>query len=426
MINLSRTDPTLYALLRSQINYERHALKMTASENFVSSAVLEATGSILTNKYAEGYPDARYYEGNDVVDMVENLARERLKTLFGAEHANVQPYSGSPANAAAYRATIQAGDKVMGLPVSAGGHLTHGWGVNFSGIDYARIPYDVAPQTGRVDYDRMRDIALRERPKLIWIGGTAYPRLWDYEAAEQIAREVDAYLVADVAHVSGLILAGVHPNPTARADIVTGTSHKTLRGPRGGFILCRREDRYQEKYHGQTKRNLATRVDRAVFPTLQGGPHINTVAALAVALKEAASAEFHRYGHRVVENARRLAEVLLQRGYSLVSGGTDNHMLILDLQAKPYSGREAAGALAKGGIIANFNMVPGDSRPPTVTSGVRLGTAALTTQGMDAPEMKMIGGFIDEILSNIGNDTITGKVRAEVTDLTTRYPPPGY
>ena len=426
MMNLSRADPTLYALLKSQINYERNTLKMTASENFVSPAILEATGSILTNKYAEGYPDARYYEGNDIVDLIENLARDRLMRLFGAEHANVQPYSGSPANAAAYRATIQRGDKVMGLPVSAGGHLTHGWPINFSGMDYARVPYEVASGTGRVDYDEMRAIARRERPKLIWIGGTAYPRAWDYDIAGQIAQEVDAYLVADIAHVSGLILSGVHPNPTAIADIVTSTAHKTMRGPRGGFILCRREDRYQDKYHAQTKRSLAARVDRAVFPTLQGGPHINAIAALAVALREATTSAFKAYGREVVQNARFLAECLINRGYPLVSGGTDNHMLILDLQTKPYSGKEAARALANGGIIANFNMIPGDRKPPAVTSGVRLGTAALTTQGMRLAEMEMIAGFIDEILSDTTDDAKISRVRSNVAELAERHPPPGY
>ncbi len=424
--SLRNVDSEVFRLLKKQIEFERSTLKMIASENYASDAVLEATGSIFTNKYAEGYPGARYYEGNKIVDEVESLAAKRLCDLFGAEHANVQPLSGSPANAAAYRATIGYGDKVMGMPVSEGGHLTHGWKVNFSGMDYVSVPYGMDPATGRVDYDEVRKIAKRDRPKLIWVGGTAYPRAWDYEAMASVASEVDAYLVADIAHINGLIVAGAHPNPTPHVDIVTSTTHKTIRGPRGGFILSRIEDRYQELYHADSKFNLAKRIDRAIFPTLQGGPHIHAVAALAVTLKEAASQEFKTYGHQIVANSRTLAEQLMARGYTLVSGGTDTHLLLLDLRDREYSGKDAAKALAAAGIITNFNMVPGDPRKPFVTSGIRLGTAALTTMGMREPEMKRVADFFDRVLSNIDRPDTFSAVRKEVRELALQFPPPGY
>ena len=376
--HLGRVDPELANLLHKQMRAESSTLKMIPSENFAQFAVLEATGSILTNKYCEGYPGARYYEGNEVVDEIEHLAIARAKALFGAEHANVQPYSGSPANQAAYRALGSLGCKVMGMPVPAGGHLTHGWGVNFSGSDYVQVPYGPKVQTGVIDYDEIRETARRERPRMIWVGGTSYPRVFDYAKFAEIAAEVDAYLVADIAHINGLIVAGVHPDPVPYCDIVTSTSHKMLRGPRAGFILSKTEDRFQHKYHAESKLNLAKRIDRAVFPGLQGGPHMHVIAAMAVTFHEAGTEAFREYGRQVVGNCKRLAEKLLEQGYQLVSGGTDNHLLVMDFRDSDYSGKQVAKALAMAGIIGNFNMVPGDPRKPFVTSGVRLGTPALT------------------------------------------------
>lgn len=424
--HLGKVDPELAALLQKQACAESATLKMIPSENFAQFAVLEATGSILTNKYCEGYPKARYYEGNEVVDEIETLAIERAKALFGAEHANVQPYSGSPANQAAYRALASLGCKVMGMPVPAGGHLTHGWGVNFSGSDYVQVPYGPDPQTGMLDYDQIRDIARRERPRILWVGGTSYPRIFHYDRFAEIAAEVDAYLVADIAHINGLIVAGVHPDPVPCCDVVTSTSHKMLRGPRAGFILSRIEDRYQQKYFAESKLNLAKRIDRAVFPGLQGGPHMNVIAAMAVAFKEASTEAFREYGRQIARNCRRLAEQLLERGYRLVSGGTDNHLLVLDFRDRPFSGKDAAKAFALAGIVGNFNMVPGDPRKPFVTSGVRLGTPALTSMGMREPEMDLIAGWIDDVCRHIKDPEQTaGRVRAEISSLCARFPVPG-
>lgn len=423
--HLDEVDQEVSHLLVEQERQEATTLKLIASENFVSTAVLEALGSVFTNKYAEGYAGARYYEGNVYVDELERLTIGRLTNLFGAEHANVQPYSGSPANQAVCRALLNPGDKVMGMPVPMGGHLTHGWGVNFSGTDYERVPYGVDPITHTINYDELRELALKERPKLIWMGATAYPRQFDYETAAKIAAEVDAYLVADIAHISGLIVAGVHPNPVPHCDVVSSTSHKSLRGPRGGFILSRIEDRYQSKYHAGTKFNLAKRIDRAVFPHLQGGPHMNQIAALAVALKEASLPEFRSYGERIVQNAKALANSLLKRGYQLVSGGTDNHLLILDLRDLPLSGKAYAGLLANAGIISNFNMVPNDPRSPAVTSGIRIGTPAVTSMGMTEPEMETIASFIDQVLRDPENAAMHSKVKGEVRDFCLQFEPPG-
>lgn len=395
---LATVDCRVHELLLRQERQERTTLKLIASENFASSAVLEATGSIFMNKYAERYPAARYYAGNEIVDELENLAIERLNTLFGSEHANVQPYSGSPANQAVYRALLSPGDKVMGLPLPEGGHLTHGWAINFSGTDYKRVPYGLHEKTQQIDYDRLRETAKSERPRLIWAGGTAYPRIVDYAAMAEIALEANSYLVADIAHISGLIVAGVHPNPAPHCDVVSSTSHKSIRGPRGGFILSRNEDRYQALYHSKGKYNLARRIDRAVFPQLQGGPHMNVIAALAVALREAADPSFRSYGQQIVKNAKALAQALLDRGYDLVTGGTDNHMLILDLRDRPLSGKAYAKRLAKAGIITSFNMVPGDPRHPAVTSGIRLGAPAVTSMGLRDVETVQIAGFMDSVL----------------------------
>ncbi|MBA1142453.1 serine hydroxymethyltransferase [Mesorhizobium neociceri] len=422
---LAAVDPRVHELLLKQEQQERTTLKLIASENFASAAVLEATGSIFTNKYAEGYPGARYYEGNAIVDELESLALERLRTLFGSEHANVQPYSGSPANQAVYRALLRPGDRVMGLPIPEGGHLTHGWAVNFSGTDYKRVPYGLHEETQQIDYDRLRETAKRERPKLIWVGGTAYPRAFDYALMAEIASEANTYLAADIAHISGLIVAEAHPNPVPHCDVVTSTSHKSIRGPRGGFILSKNEDRYQTLYHQQSKYNLAKRIDRAVFPELQGGPHVNTIAGLAVALQEAASPSFRTYGQQIVKNAKALAQALLDRGYDLVTGGTDNHMLILDLWTRPLSGKAYAGRLAKAGIITNFNMVPGDTRDPSVTSGIRLGTPAVTSMGMREGEMVQIAAFIDLICSKPDDADVQARVRRDVADFCAAFDVPG-
>jgi len=424
--HLQSQDPELYSLIIAQARHETDTLKMIPSENYASFAVLEATGSILTNKYCEGYPAARYYEGNEFMDQIEQLAIDRLKALFGAEHANVQPYSGSPANQAVTRALAPPGSKIMGMPVPAGGHLTHGWKVNFSGMDYQTVHYGPRPDTGLLDYDQIRDIARRERPRMIWVGATAYPRTLDYAAFAEIAQEVEAYLVADIAHINGLIVGGVHPNPVPFCDVVSSTCHKMLRGPRAGFILSRIEDRWQRKYFPDSNLNLAKRIDRAVFPGLQGGPHMHVIAAMAVAFKEAATPAFRDYARQVVANARRLAEKLLEKGYRLVSGGTDTHLLVMDFRDAPYSGKDVAQALAKAGIIANFNMVPGDPRKPFITSGVRLGTPALTTRGMKEPEMDRIAGWIDTVCRNLERiEEVAPRVRAEIAELCRQFPPPG-
>ncbi len=424
--HLKQTDPDLCALIEKQIQAESTTLKMIASENYASFSVLEASGSILTNKYCEGYPAARYYEGNEVVDQIEQLAIDRAKKLFGAEHANVQPYSGSPANQAVYRAVLKPGDKVMGMPVPAGGHLTHGWKVNFSGSDYVQIPYGPDPETGLLDFAKIRNIALEERPKMIWVGATAYPRKLDYAKFAEIAAEIDAYLVADIAHINGLIVAGVHPDPVPHCDLVSSTIHKMLRGPRAGFVLSKQEDRYQEKYHSQSKFNLAKRVDRAVFPGLQGGPHMNTIAAMATCFKEADTEEFRRYGAQVAANAKHLAESLMGRGIQLAGGGTDTHLLILDFRGAEYTGKDVAEALARAGIIGNFNMVPGDHRKPFITSGVRLGTPALTSMGMKEAEMEKVAAWIDEVCRNMNNlDATAPRIRAEIAEFCGQFAIPG-
>lgn len=425
-LRLRSVDPIVYGLIQDQIRAESTTLKMIPSENFVQFAVLEASGSILTNKYCEGYPGARYYEGNEVMDEIESLAIERAKSLFGAEHANVQAYSGSPANQSIYRALCHPGDKIMGMPVPQGGHLTHGWHVSFSGADYVQVPYGPDPVTGMLDYDRIREIARRERPKTIMVGATAYPRIFHYDRFAEIAREVGAYLIADIAHINGLIVAGVHPNPVPHCDAVSSTGHKMLRGPRAAFILSKIEDRYHQKYHPGSKFNLAKRIDRVIFPGLQGGPHMNTIAAMAVALKEAATDEFRQYGHQVVNNCKRLAEGLLERGYRLITGGTDNHLLLIDLRDREYTGRHVAKALAAAGIICNFNMVPGDRRKPSITSGVRMGTPALTSMGMKEPEMDLIAGWIDRVCRHLDDvEQTVGQVRREVADLCSHYAIPG-
>jgi len=424
--HLQAEDPDLFRLIVAQSEHEYATLKMIPSENYASFAVLEATGSILTNKYCEGYPAARYYEGNEFMDQIEQLAIDRLKALFGAEHANVQPYSGSPANQAVTRALAAPGCKIMGMPVPAGGHLTHGWKVNFSGMDYEVVHYGPRVDTGMLDYDEIRELARRERPRMIWVGATAYPRVLDYSIFAEIAQEVEAYLVADIAHINGLIVGGVHPNPVPHCDVVSSTCHKMLRGPRAGFILSRVEDRWQQKYYPDSKLNLAKRIDRAVFPGLQGGPHMHVIAAMAVAFREASTPQFRDYARQVVANARRLAQRLMERGYHLVSGGTDTHLLVMDFRDRPFTGKDVAQALAKAGIIANFNMVPGDPRKPFVTSGVRLGTPALTTRGMKEPEMDRVAEWIDRVCQNLDRiEDVAPQIRGEIAEMCRQFPPPG-
>jgi glycine hydroxymethyltransferase len=372
---------------------------------------MEATGSVLANKYSEGYPGHRYYEGQEYVDQVETLAIERAKALFGAAHANVQPYSGSPANQAVYLALLKPGDTVMGLGLPFGGHLTHGWNVNFSGILYNAVQYEVDAKTHRVDLNKVEDLARRARPKMIICGGTAYPREWDFAGFAAIAKSVDATLVADIAHIAGLVVAGAHPHPFPHAHIVTTTTHKTLRGPRGGMIL--------------SDGTFAKEIDRAVFPGLQGGPHDHTTAAIAVALKEAATPEFKRYAHQIVANAKALAAELLRHGLKIVSGGTDNHLILIDVTPRGINGKPAARALSKAGIECNYNTVPFDPRKPMDPSGLRIGTPSVTSRGMKEKEMVAIAAWIDRVIDAADDERTLAKIRAEVAEFCKAFPAPG-
>ena len=424
--HLKSNDPEVYDLIQKQAQMESSTLKMIASESYASIEVLEACGSLFTNKYAEGYPGARYYEGNEYADALENLAIERGKALFGCENMNVQPYSGSPANCAVYRALLKGGDTIMGVPVSDGGHLTHGWKVSFSGQDYVQVAYRPNHETGRLDMAEVRAIAREAKPKLIWAGMSAYPFKLDYAAFAEIAEEVGAYLVADIAHINALIIAGVHPDPVPYCDVVTSTAHKMLRGPRAGFIMSKIEDRYHDKYRPESKWNLAQLLDRAVFPTLQGGPHLHAIAAMATAFRIAQTPEFKEYGAQIVKNAQALCAELQALGRPVAGGGTETHLLLLDFRKEDFTGKDASKALAKCGIIANFNMVPGDQRSPFKTSGVRLGTAALTSAGMKEPEMKKIAAWIDEICKNVADpDAVAPRIRAEIAEFCKGFRFPG-
>lgn len=375
--------------------------------------MLEALGSVFTNKYSEGYAGRRYYEGQQVVDRLEPLAIERANRVFGTEHANVQPYSGSPANLAVYLALADPGDTVMGMALPMGGHLTHGWDVSITGRWFRAVQYGVRRDTGRVDLDEVRELALRERPRLIFCGGTAIPRTIEFEAFAEIAREAGATLVADVAHVAGLIAGGVHPSPVGHAEVITTTTHKTLRGPRGALLMSDAE-------HGPA-------LDRAVFPGLQGGPHNHTTAAIAVALEEALRPDFAAYARATVANARALAAALIERGFVLVSGGTDNHLILIDLTNKGVTGKRAAQALDRAGITTNYNTVPFDPRKPFDPSGIRIGTPAVSTRGMGVPEMELIAGWIDDVVQAVdrGDETRIERVRAEVRSLALGFPIPG-
>jgi glycine hydroxymethyltransferase len=384
---------------------------MIPSENYVSPAVLAALGSILTNKYSEGYPGKRYYGGNRYIDIIEEIARQRACQLFGAQHANVQPYSGSPANQAVYLALANPGDVVMGMSLPQGGHLTHGWGVNFSGKIYCAVQYGVDHNTHLIDHDQVWEMARTYRPKIIWVGATAYPRFFDYARFAEIAHSVGAYLAADIAHVAGLIVAGVHPSPVPFADVVTTTTHKTLRGPRGAMILC--------------PQALAEPIDKAVFPGLQGGPHDHQTAAIAVALKEAALPEFKQYGAQVVKNAQALADELVRLGFTLITGGTDNHLLVIDLTNRGVTGKQAQDILDAAGITVNRNTIPFDPRPPYNPSSIGLGTPALTTRGMKEPDMRQIALWIDHVIQSQGDEGVGARVRQEVHAMASQFPAPG-
>jgi glycine hydroxymethyltransferase len=412
--DLKRTDPEIYELIRKEERYQVESIRLIPSENYVSRAVLEATGSVLTNKYSEGYPGRRYYEGQRYIDEIETLVVERAKALFGAEHANVQPYSGSPANLAVYLAFASPGDTIMGMSLPMGGHLTHGWPVSVTGKWFHSVPYNVRADTGRVDLDEVRDLARRERPRLIFCGGTAIPRTIDFPAFADIANEVGAVLVADVAHIAGLIAGGAHPSPAGHAGVITTTTHKTLRGPRGAMIMSTAEH--------------ASALDKAVFPGLQGGPHDHTTAAIAVALHEAAQPEFRSYAHQVVANAKALAGALTARGYDLISGGTDNHLILIDLTRQGIGGKPAARALDRAGIELNYNTVPYDPRKPFDPSGIRLGTPAITTRGLGEEHMPAIAAWIDDAITAAAKDdeAVLDRIARDVRELLSGFPMAGW
>jgi glycine hydroxymethyltransferase len=404
---LAQSDPAVADLIRREVARQEHGLELIASENFVSIAVLEAMGTALTNKYAEGVPKKRYYGGCEVVDEVEQLAIDRAKALFGAAHANVQPHSGAQANMAAYLAVLKPGETLMGLALPHGGHLTHGSPVNFSGTLFRAVAYGVREETGRIDYDEVRVTARAERPRLVIAGGSAYARVIDFAALRAIADEIGATFLVDMSHFAGLVAGGVHPSPVPHAQIVTTTTHKTLRGPRGGMILCAAE--------------LAKAVDKWVFPGTQGGPLEHVIAAKAVALGEAARPEFKAYAAQVVQNAQALAQALLGRGYAIVSGGTDTHLMLVDLRPKGLTGKDAEQLLDRAGITVNKNTIPGDPQSPFVTSGIRLGTPAVTTRGFRESEMARVAEFIDDVLTH-KDDATLARVKSDVRALTDAYP----
>ncbi len=405
---LSQADPEIYAAVQHEIQRQHEGLEMIASENFVSEAVLEAAGTVFTNKYAEGYPGKRYYGGCEYADVVESLARDRARQLFGAEHANVQPHSGSQANAAAYMSIIQPGDTILGLDLAHGGHLTHGHKLNFSGKLYRVVSYGVRRDTEVIDYDELEQIAEREKPKMIIGGGSAYPRTFDFARMRQIADKVGAFLVIDMAHFAGLVAGGVHPSPVPHAHIVTTTTHKTLRGPRAGLILCRQD--------------LAAGVDRSVFPGQQGGPLVHIIAAKAVAFKEALQPDFKIYAAQIVANAKALAESLMAEGFRVISGGTDTHLMLVDVFVKGMFGSEAEKALGEAGITVNKNAIPFDTNPPMKPSGIRVGTPALTTRGMREAEMRIIGRWIVEALEHRTDSARLAKIRCQVLEMSEQFP----
>lgn len=406
--NLRLTDPTVYESIQKETEREREKIVLIASENYASRAVLEAQGSVFTNKYAEGYPGKRYYGGCEYADVVETIAIERAKELFGAEHVNVQPHSGSQANMAVYFSFLKPGDTILGMSLSHGGHLSHGASVNFSGMLYKNVPYGVNRETGHIDYDEVRRLAIENKPMMILVGASAYSRTLDFKVFSEIAKEVGAYLMADIAHIAGLIAAGLHPSPVPYADFVTTTTHKTLRGPRGGMIMCKAE--------------YAKAIDRMIFPGIQGGPLVHVIAAKAVALKEALNKEFKDYQYRVIKNAKRLAEELMKRGFKIISGGTDNHLMLVDLTNKGITGKEAEDALDLAGITVNKNSIPYDEKPPTITSGIRIGTSSVTTRGMGEAEMVEIASMIDDVIKNTKDESKIKGLREKTKAICQQFP----
>ncbi len=409
---LEHYDPQIYELIRQEKARQSASIRLIPSENYVSRAVMQASGSCLTNKYAEGYPNKRYYEGQQVTDLIEKLAQDRARKLFKADHANVQPYSGSVANLAAYLALIEPGDTIMGLSLPYGGHLTHGWKVSVTSQVFNSVRYTVNPETGRFDYDRIADLAKKHKPKVIISGATAYPREIDFEIFGQIAKDVHAYHISDIAHIAGLVVAGIHKSPVPYADIVSTTTHKTLRGPRGGMLLCKAEH--------------AEKVDKAVFPGLQGGPHMHTLTAIAVAMAEADTPEFITYAKQIVKNAKALAQKLLEYGFNLSSGGTDNHLILIDLQNKNIAGKKLAKALDRARIVTNYNTTPLDPAHPANPTGLRLGTPAITTRGMKTQEAEQIAGFINKVVENIDNESVIEEVGKEALLLCSHFPVPDH
>jgi glycine hydroxymethyltransferase len=405
---LTFEDPEISAAIDAEVRRQHEGLEMIASENFVSRAVLEAAGSVFTNKYAEGYPGRRYYGGCEFADVVENLARDRAKQIFGAEHANVQPHSGSQANAAAYMAVLQPGDTILGLDLAHGGHLTHGHKLNFSGKLYHVVSYGVRKDTETIDYDNLEKIALAEKPKVIIGGGSAYPRFFDFARMREIADKAEAILIVDMAHFAGLVAGGVHPSPVPHAQIVTTTTHKTLRGPRAGMVLCRQE--------------FSAAVDKAVFPGQQGGPLVHIIAAKAVAFREVLQPDFREYAAQIVANAKVLAETLADGGFRIISGGTDTHLMLVDVFARGMYGSEAETALHEAGITVNKNAIPFDTNPPLKPSGVRIGTPALTTRGMKEAEMRLIGRWIVEALERRSESSALARIRGQVLELADQFP----
>ena len=417
-MNLATFDPAIHGLIQAEEQRQREKIRLIASENYASRAVLEASASCLTNKYSEGYPHKRYYEGQQIIDEVEELAKSRLRALFGKPladpaqlHVNVQPYSGSPANLAVYLAFVKPGETVMGLGLAAGGHLTHGHTVSITGKFFKSVPYGVKKDDHRIDMDEVRALAKEHRPKILWAGTTAYPRTLDWQAFRAIADEVGAILACDIAHISGLVAAGVHPSPIGIADVVTSTTHKPFRGPRGGMIFC--------------KKAHADAIDKAVFPGLQGGPHNSATAGIAVAAKEALAPSFVDYAKAVVANAKHLAARLVERGFGVTTGGTDNHLMLVDMTSKGTTGKVASKALDKAGIVLNYNAVPFDPRKPFDPSGIRLGTPAVTSRGMGTSEMDKLAAWMDEVAKAPGDEALLARVAGEVRELCGGFPAPG-
>lgn len=420
---LPQSDKDVFEIIQKELKRQRTVLEMIPSENFTSLAVIEALGTVLTNKYSEGYPGKRYYGGNEFIDEIENLARDRAKKLFNVEYANVQPYSGSPANMAVYFALLKPGDTVLGMDLAMGGHLTHGYKLNFSGKYYRAVQYGVHEKTHLIDYDLVREIAMKERPKMIIAGATAYPRQFDFAKFAEIAHEVGAYLLVDMSHITGLVIAGVHPSPVPHADVIMTTTHKTLRGPRGAMLLAPKlTDRLHDIHRPESKKDLGGLIDSAIIPGLQGGPHNHQTAAIAVCLKEAMEPSFKDYGKQIQKNAAALGMALTERGMRLITGGTDNHLILMDLSPQHLPGKQAEALLDTVGITVNKNLIPYDPRKPMDPSGIRLGTPALTTRGFTEADMKIVGGLIADVVTSPEDTTVLDAVRAKVAELTAAHP----